>query len=436
LILVSLSQQAKPAQNRRLSTSASLAFICAGFMFHSILPRCWHIAFGEFQVPAAPAAAGTWQAEMKSKANRVSLWLSMDDAQTSTLILCYCCAPAEHLLQVFQRDDSAGGLLRSVQIPRSSPVVACLEQYWRMLQSPAEEMRVLLRHLQPQGLLLISVVMSCVFALVLSLAAGIWRDIHMAATTWPFRLTALTLDNEALFKDTSDALFSASACCLDKRFTGKLRSLVGSPEGLKAADAVLDAVRVWSWRKRFDNMSTERLLKRYRVASPSHPDVVRSCAAGFLSEVQHAHQQNGGSDLRHMTRARLLARDAPIRSSALKIAKRHVKQRRNKLTFLAWAATMQKAGRAAAGVRGRTPLGNREAFRARMADLKEMWRAGNRPLLELEEAPLASVSYADCIGNQLGGYRPRIGRCSRMSSSRRSTACCASPAMERSVSGV
>ena len=225
----------------------------------------------------------------------------------------------------------------------------------------------------------------------------------MAATTWPFRLTALTLDNEALFKDTSDALFSASACCLDKRFTGKLRSLVGSPEGLKAADAVLDAVRVWSWRKRFDNMSTERLLKRYRVASPSHPDVVRSCAAGFLSEVQHAHQQNGGSDLRHMTRARLLARDAPIRSSALKIAKRHVKQRRNKLTFLAWAATMQKAGRAAAGVRGRTPLGNREAFRARMADLKEMWRAGNRPLLEPEEAPPASVSYADCIGNQLWG---------------------------------
>ena len=94
---------------------------------------------------------------------------------------------------MFQRDDSAGGLLRSVQIPRSSPVVACLEQYWRMLRSPAEEMRAL----------------------------------------------------------TSDALFSASACCLDKRFTGKLRSLVGSPEDLKAADAVLDAVRVWSWRKRF-----------------------------------------------------------------------------------------------------------------------------------------------------------------------------------------
>ena len=71
----------------------------------------------------------------------------------------------------------------------------------------------------------------------------------MAATTWPFRLTALTLDIEALFKDTSDALFSASARCLDKRFPGKLRSLVGSPKGLKAADAVLDAVRVWSWRK-------------------------------------------------------------------------------------------------------------------------------------------------------------------------------------------
>ena len=169
---MALRQQAKPALNQWLSTSASLAYMCAGFMFHSILPRCGHIAFGEFQVLAAPAA-GTWQAEMKSKANRVSLWLSMDDAQTSTLIFCYCCAPAEHLLQVFQRDDSAGGLLRSVQIPRSSPVVACLEQYWRMLRSPAEEMRVLLRHLQPQGLLLISVVTSCVFALVLSLAVGI-----------------------------------------------------------------------------------------------------------------------------------------------------------------------------------------------------------------------------------------------------------------------
>ncbi len=55
-------------------------------------------------------------------------------------------------------------------------------------------------------------------------------------------------------------------------------------------------------------------------------------------------------------------------------------------------SNVQKAGRAAAGVRGRTPLGNREAFRARMADLKEMWRAGNRPLPEPEEAPPASVS--------------------------------------------
>eukprot|EP00974_Lingulodinium_polyedra_P108458 10498747-Lingulodinium_polyedra.AAC.1 len=64
------------------------------------------------------------QAYMKSKANRVSLRLSVDDAQTSTSIFCYRCATAEHLLQVFQRDDSAGGLLRGVRIPRSSPVVA------------------------------------------------------------------------------------------------------------------------------------------------------------------------------------------------------------------------------------------------------------------------------------------------------------------------
>eukprot|EP00974_Lingulodinium_polyedra_P011109 1071032-Lingulodinium_polyedra.AAC.1 len=65
-------------------------------------------------------------------------------------------------------------------------------------------------------------------------------------------------------------------------------------------------------------MSTERLLERYRVASPSHPAATRCCAAGFLSKIQHVRQQNGGSDVRHMTRAQLLARDAPIRSSALK----------------------------------------------------------------------------------------------------------------------
>ncbi len=73
---------------------------------------------------------------------------------------------------------------------------------------------MLLRHLQPQGLLMISVVTSCVFALVLSLAAGIWRDIQIAATTWPCRLTALTFDNEALFKDTPDALFFFGQCVL------------------------------------------------------------------------------------------------------------------------------------------------------------------------------------------------------------------------------
>ena len=110
---MALRQQAKPAANRWLSTSACLAYICAGFMFHSILPRCWHLAFGEFQVPRAPVVADTWQAHMKSKANRVSLWLSMDDAHTSALLFCYCCAPGEHWLEVFQR-----GAVRQSPRPR------------------------------------------------------------------------------------------------------------------------------------------------------------------------------------------------------------------------------------------------------------------------------------------------------------------------------
>ena len=92
LIVVALSQQAKPAASRWLSASACLAYICDVFVLHHIIHRCWHLSFGESQAPRAPAAADTWQACMKSKANRVSLWLSMDDAQTSALLLCYCCA--------------------------------------------------------------------------------------------------------------------------------------------------------------------------------------------------------------------------------------------------------------------------------------------------------------------------------------------------------
>ena len=341
-------------------------------------------------MPRAPVVADTWQAYMKSKANRVSLWLSMDDAHTSALLFCYCCAPGEHLLEVFQRDDPAGGLLRSMQVRRASPVVACLDHYWRMLQHPWDELHVLLNHMRPQGLLLTSVVMSCVFSLVLTLAAGIWSDVHMACTTWPFRLTALTLHDDALFDETSAALFSASPCCLDARFTLKLRSLTGSPAGLKRATAVLEAVRVWSWQKRFDNMSTERLLKRYSVASPARPAATRCCAAGFLSEIQHAHLQSGGADVRGVTRARLLARNAPIRAASRKVAKGHVKAKPGKTMgkFMSWAAAMQKAGRAAAGVEGKQPLGDRAAYRARVAHLRDLWRSGNRPLPAHEDAPL------------------------------------------------
>ena len=414
LIFVALSQQAKPAANRWLSTSACLAYICVGFMFNSILPRCWHLAFGEFQVPRAPAVADTWQAYMKSKANRVSLWLSMDDAQTSALLFCYCCAPGEHLLEVFQHDSTAGGLLRSMQVRRASPVVACLDQYWRMLQHPLDELRVLLHHMHPQGLLLTSVVMSCVFSLLLALAAGIWSDVHMASTAWPFRLTSLTLDDDALFDETAAALFAASPCCLDARFTLKLRSLVGSPAGLRQATSVLEAVRIWSWQKRFDNMSTERLLKRYRVASPAHsghPVATRCCAAGFLSEIQHAHLQSGGADVTRVTRAALLARDAPIRAASRKVAKAHLKAKpRNTMgRFASWAAAMQKAGRAAAGVEGHKPLGDRAAYKARVAHLRDLWRSENRPFLTTRMLPLprsdtptkSATSYGECL--------PRIG---------------------------
>ena len=140
---------------------------------------------------------------------------------------------------MFQRDDTAGGLLRSMQVRRASPVVACLDHYWRMLQHPWDELHVFLNHMRPQGLLLTPVVMSCVFSLVLTLAAGIWSDVHMACTTWPFRLTALTLHDDGLFDETAAALFSASPCCLDVRFTLKLRSLTGSPCRSKACHSCL-----------------------------------------------------------------------------------------------------------------------------------------------------------------------------------------------------
>lgn len=77
--------------------------------------------------------------------------------------------------------------------------------------------------------------------------------------------------------------------------------------------------------------------------------------------------------------------------------------------FMSWAAAMQKAGRAAAGVEGQKPLGDRAAYRARVAHLRDLWRSENRPLPDHEDAPLprsdtptkSATSYGECL--------PRIG---------------------------
>ncbi len=120
--------------------------------FHNVLPRCWRLAFGEYQVPRHIAnISSEWHRYVKSKVNRVSMWFSLDDWACGGSIYAMLVSPGEHLLLALQRNDSRGAL-RDLMCDHSSPVQQCFRTYWEMFTQPAEHLKASVVQYQPRGL--------------------------------------------------------------------------------------------------------------------------------------------------------------------------------------------------------------------------------------------------------------------------------------------
>lgn len=215
-----------PAKSRWLTTSACLGRLCFGMSVHSILPRVWRLAFGEFSVPQSLGDPDDYHRVVNSKVHRARLWLSQEDVAWKALVVCVCTAPADHLMQRVQLDDASGASMRSLFSPSANPFRECGMAYVDLLLgegSPAQT--IVLAHHAQLSLEVLGAVVDMITAMCLELAGRVWRHMDSFYSGWPYRLLMLASPHvsQAERRSTSQALCSARACCLDDAFSLKVR---------------------------------------------------------------------------------------------------------------------------------------------------------------------------------------------------------------------
>ena len=374
----------RPAKNRWLSVGQVLAMITCGFMFYSILPRCWRLAFGEANVPESlGGAVDDFHKYVRSKIRRVSLWFQSESTEERCPIYSILSAPAEHLLMVLQKDDS--GIFRDIFSPSTNPFFLCLEQYARMLTQPKEYMPSLVRHFAQKGVHTAWALMRVVFSFAISLMSAIWRDLSQVALAWPNKLFGMVCGLAAVMQETAEQLYTASLCCLDKALSQKVRDLCPDAASLLKDASAMSVIRALSSYKRATNLNLERLLKMFRAASPDKCQISRYVSAGFLAQVQHEHLKAGGSDVRKVTRRQLRSMSVPIK--ARQKAKRTQHSLWDVKSFASWANPQLAAKKKM----------TRTEYREAMRDLKEQWQADDVAVLprDLDDEHVGGQAYED-----------------------------------------
>lgn len=175
-------------------------------------------------------------------------------------------------------------------------------------------LRVLLRHIAPQGFDYVGVLLKALLVAILGIAVRIWRYIFCKYMTWPYRCALLTDAVRATRVKTSDALYQASECCLDRGFSLKLRRLRSTAALLLAFTAAMVAIRMWVLKKSLGNMICERILALFRKSAALRCFVERILGAGFLTQLLQAHRAAGGDDPRKLVRKTLVDLGVPLQA--------------------------------------------------------------------------------------------------------------------------
>ena len=363
------------------------------------------MAFGEGEVPRHLSNMD-WHQYSKSKVRWVCSWFGLSDTFSSMVAFVWLSGPAEHLLQQVQHIDVCGGALRDILSNNSNTnaFLHCLRAYADFVREPLASLPEMWRHFEQMGCRECAVIAWVQLCLILRIASGIWRDVWMVLSEFPYAAAGLTVDNHLsahpVFDDYSARLFGKSACCLDRGFSANIVRLAnGSATHLLALVGLLASIRLWSQRSRLTNMCTERLIKMFTCSSPPRPSGSRFCAAGLLAQVQHAHLGAGGDDIRKILRRDLKAEGARLLAQR-RAAKRNARDKRNQQpSFTSWMHAQIRAR-----PRGEQP---RSVYVALVQAKAQEWAARAvkprgvpaAPAVDSGEGP----SYQDRIGNTLWG---------------------------------
>ena len=127
---------AVPAKSRWQSMAFTLAMVAFGMVCHAILPRCWRLAFGEFEIPRpidVNGRADDFHMMVRSKIRRSGFWLNHDDTTWSSLVLLLCSVPLDHLMRGVQHLDEKGNALANLLEPATNPFLKCTRSLATMI---------------------------------------------------------------------------------------------------------------------------------------------------------------------------------------------------------------------------------------------------------------------------------------------------------------
>jgi len=216
----------------------------------------------------------------------------------------------------------------------------------------------------------------------LGICARIWRFLYTLVTSWPYLLGAVValLEKDAL--DVLHNLYAASLCCLDVAFTRKARALAADPLNFLRHKGLMKAIWMWTMTATLSNMGCERLIALLRHGAPARCVIERYLSAGMLQQIYSMHKLAGGHDPRVLTRRKLAAMNAPLRSTARRVrkVKKSLKVKYSS-GFLAWANKKflvdraERRGSSGIGQGRKSRLGNRDWYDDRVKQLHEEWLA-------------------------------------------------------------
>lgn len=192
---------------------------------------------------------------------------------------------------------------------------------------------------------------------ILQLAAHTWWRLYHVFADWPYRLLVM-VDSRvpaAAQIEVAHDLFSTPLCCLDTRFSRKLRQMYTSPVEMLECTHLRSTLIEWGVSARLTNMVQERNLALVKQATRGKaPLVERLHAAGMLTQLLASHRAHGLSDPCVVRRDELIAKGAPLEGAPRR------RNRRMMRPHIAYANTMLRREAQTRRLAGQPPMSRGE----------------------------------------------------------------------------